>query len=261
MYFVNGMGGEICILNIEDFSLSVRRVEPGVAAMAYDAVGRMIVSRPDGVFILNDDDSITHLYDTYVHRIQFANDMKVGPDGRLYVGTQSEWRKKVSDKRDGKLYSIDKHGQVRILLDGMMLSNGMDWSMDETRFYHTDSDTHTIREYAFDKRSGDMAYTGREIELHGVDGFTVDREDRLFAASWGHGAVAVIDTKAMKIVSEIKVPTRAPASCGFVGQKLDRLAIVTSGYGADLDKDPNAGYTYLTDTGSTGRMPYLFGQC
>ncbi len=259
LYFVNGMGGEICALNMKDLSLSVRSVAPGVSAMAFDTEGRLLVSRPDGVFVLNENDSITHLYDPSVYRIQYANDMKVGPDGRLYVGTQSEWRKKISERKDGKLYSIDKDGRVRVLLDGLMLSNGMDWSMDEKRFYHTDSDTHTIREYAFDKQSGDIEYTGREIPLRGVDGFTVDREDRIFAASWGRGVIAVIDTKEMKLVSEIKVPANIPASCGFAGDNMEYLAIVTASYHADLEADPNAGFTYLMKPENAGRAPYLFG--
>ena len=47
----------------------------------------------------------------------------------------------MSDKTDGKLYSIDKHGNVRVLLDGLILSNGLDWSADGKYFYHTDSGT------------------------------------------------------------------------------------------------------------------------
>ena len=86
------------------------------------------------------------LYDTSKYNILYANDMKVGPDGRIYVGTQSSKRYGVSDKIDGKLYSIDSSGEVRVLLDGLILSNGLEWSMDEKRFYHTDSDTHMIKE-------------------------------------------------------------------------------------------------------------------
>lgn len=259
LYYVNGMGDEICMLDLDDLSLSVRPVSPGVSAMAFDTNGRMLVSRPDGVFVLNEDDSVIPLYDAERYRIQYANDMKVGPDGRLYVGTQSERRKGVSDKVDGKLYSIDKSGCVRVLLDGLRLSNGLDWSMDEKRFYHTDSDTNIIKEYAFDKQSGDIEFTGREIWLKGVDGFTVDMEDRILAACWGRGVIAVVDTGTMTLVEELPVPARIPASCGFAGSAMDRLVVVTASYGADLEKDANAGFTYLTKTEFSGRKPYLFG--
>lgn len=34
LYYVNGMGDEICMLDLDDLSLSVRPVSPGVSAMA-----------------------------------------------------------------------------------------------------------------------------------------------------------------------------------------------------------------------------------
>ena len=87
--------------------------------------------------------------------------MKAGPDGRIYVGTQSGKRAGISDEVDGKLYSIEKGGKVRVLLDGLRLSNGLDWSIDEKYFYHTDSDTNIIKEYAFDGKAGSIEFTGK----------------------------------------------------------------------------------------------------
>lgn len=149
------------------------------------------------MFILNPDDTTEPLYDPDQNQINYANDMKVGPDGRLYVGTQSTGWLGLSDRADGKLFSIDKNGIVRTLLENLILSNGMDWSMDETRFYHTDSDTHTIREYAFDKGTGTIHYTGRKVTVPCVDGFTIDRQNRILAAGWGQGCIHVIDTETM----------------------------------------------------------------
>ena len=167
-------------------------------------------------------------------------------------------RKGISDKTDGKLYSIDSSGEVRILLDGLILSNGMEWSMDEKRFYHTDSDTHTIREYAFDKQSGDIVFTGREVYVLGVDGFTMDRQDRILAACWGQGHIAVIDTASMQIMDYIKTPASIPASCAFAGENMDKLVITTATYGADLVNDPGAGFVYIFDYSIGGRKPYFF---
>jgi len=132
LYYTNGGGGnEVCILDIYTKKLEVRKLKIGAAAYAFDKKNRLIVSRQDGVFILNNDDTTEELYDSFKHTILYANDMKVGPDGRLYVGTQSGKRKGVSDKTDGKLYSIDTDGNVRILLDNLSLSNGLEWSIDE----------------------------------------------------------------------------------------------------------------------------------
>lgn len=118
LYFTNGMGNEICKLDIYTGKLFVRQLDTDVAAIAFDKGNRLIVSRYDGVFILNDDGTTENLYDTSKYNILYANDMKVGPDGRLYVGTQSQKRKGISDEIDGGLYCIDKYGTVKILLDG-----------------------------------------------------------------------------------------------------------------------------------------------
>lgn len=62
LYYTNGMGGnEICMLDICTGELEVRPVKTGCAAFAFDKNNRLIVSRPDGVFILNNDDSVTEL--------------------------------------------------------------------------------------------------------------------------------------------------------------------------------------------------------
>ncbi len=119
----------------------MRSLDIGCAAFCFDKNNKLIVSTDNGVFILNDDDTTSPIYDTDKYSLKYCNDMKTGPDGRIYMGTQSSKRKGVSDKIDGKLYSIDKYGNVHILLDNLILSNGLEWSMDEKRFYHTDSDT------------------------------------------------------------------------------------------------------------------------
>lgn len=259
LYYTNGLNNEICIYDLEKESLMVRTVEKGIAAFAFSKDGRMLVSRHDGAFYLNDDDTSKPLYDTEKYQILYGNDAKVGPDGRFYVGTQSGKRMGVSDKIDGKLYSIDKSGEVNIVLDGLILSNGFDWSLDEKRFYHTDSDTGIIKEYDFDKENGTINFTGRSVEISGVDGFTVDKNDQLIVACWGKGCLAVVDTESMSIIESIKLPVKIPSSCGFVGNDTDILAITTANWNVDIDEDENAGFTILMKMDSGGRKPYLFG--
>lgn len=259
LYFTNGLGNEICMLNVYTGELKIRHVDTDCAALAFGRDNRLIVSRADGVFYLNDDNTTKPLYDTDTCRIRFGNDMKVGPDGCLYVGTQSSVRVGLASRVDGKLYRIDKNGKVDILLDGLMLSNGMDWSMDEKRFYHTDSDTNVIKEYSFDATNGTIRFTGRQITVPGVDGFTIDKHDRILAACWGRGHIACVDTKQMSVRELVPVPTAMPASCCFAGNNLEYLAVTSAGFGADIRNDKNAGFTFLHKTAVGGRTPYLFG--
>lgn len=259
LYFTNGMGKEICKYNFETHKMTSMSLDKDCAAIAFDKYGRMIVSRQDGIFILNSDGSKTDIYDTSRYCINYANDMKAGPDGRLYVGTQSEKRVGISNKLDGKLYSIDKDGNVNVLIDGMSLSNGMDWSIDEHFFYHTDSDTEVIKEYYFDKVKGGIEYSGRQIHVDGVDGFSIDRSNKIFAACWGKGHVAVIDTSLMQVCEYINIPCGVPASCCFAGSEMNILAVTTAGFGVDINIDKYAGCTVIAKREIGGRKPYLFG--
>lgn len=248
----------MCIYDLAADHLSVCRLSADCAAFALDEKDRLIVSTADGVFRLNPDSSLHALYDNKITSIKGGNDMKVGPDGRLYVGTQSSRRLGLSDTLDGTLYSIDGNGTVRRLLDGMSLSNGMEWSMDEKRFYHTDSDTHTLCEYDYCKASGELCPTGRTLSVPGIDGFTIDTSDRLFAACWGKGHIAVIDTHEMKLLARIPLPCRIPASCAFVGKRMDILAVTTASFSSDISNDPNAGFCLLLTTNTKGREPFRY---
>ena len=259
LYHVNGLENEICILDPATKEIEVRKLDFPVAALAFSKKGEILISCPDGAFYLNSDGTRTPLYDTTAFEIRYGNDAKVGPDGRFYIGTQSSKRFGSGDKLDGKLYSIDKSGEVKILLDGLILSNGFDWSMGVTRFYHTDSDTGMIKEYRFDKENGEISFTGRQVKVPGVDGFTIDQNDFLYVACWGRGYIAVVDTADMTLKDYIAVPAEIPAGCCFAGEEMDQLVVVTATFGADLEKDVNAGYTFIADSETKGRKPYLFG--
>ena len=256
LYYVNAFDDEVCTFDPATGAETVRKYDFSVGAFGFAKDGRMLVSCTDGAFFLHPDGSRTAMApDAPIN----CNDAKVGPDGRFYVGTQSRKRMGLGEEVDGCLYSIDEEGQVRMLLTGLRLSNGFDWSVDEKRFYHTDSDTHTIREYDFDKAEGSLRYTGREVKVPGVDGFTVGMDDRLYVACWGRRHIAVVDTHSMTVVEEIPTPVRIPVSCNFMGDAMDRLVIVTASYREDPEKEPLAGMTFVTEVPTAGRLPYLFG--
>ena len=258
LYFTNGLGKAICTLSLTSNVTSVRPLPFDVAALAFDTKKRLIVSHENGVDLLNADDSLTPIYDKQAYSIRYANDMKVGPDGAIYVGTQSQKRKKISNEIDGKLYRISPDGEVSVLLDGLLLSNGMDWSPDQTKFYHTDSDTHTIKEYHFDATEGAIDFTGRSLYVQGVDGFCIDTEGNLYAGCWGQGHVAVIDTHTFRITQYLKVPAQKPTSCAFCGKDLTLLAVTSASYGEFESNQASDGYTMLYQTNFKGISPFIY---
>lgn len=255
LYYVNAFADEVCTFDPATGKETVTKYDFSVGAFGLTRDGQLLVSCTDGAYLLHPDGSRTPLAP---RAPIYCNDAKVGPDGRFYVGTQSRKRLGISEDVDGCLYSIDAQGQVRMLLSGLRLSNGFDWSLDEKRFYHTDSDTHLIREYDFDKANGTLHFTGREVRVPGVDGFTLGQDGRLYVACWGRAHLAVVDTATMTVAEHIPTPVNIPVSCGFMGTQLDKLAIVTAAFGKESDA-PLAGCTFVTDVGTCGRLPYLFG--
>ena len=61
------------------------------------------------------------------------NDGKVGPDGAFWVGSMD------ADGDAAKLYRIAPDGSVRVIAEGIAISNGMAWNAAGTRLYHSDS--------------------------------------------------------------------------------------------------------------------------
>ena len=260
LYQVNGYGAnEVCIIDIRTKEITAKKYDFSILAISFDKQGRMIISCKDGAFYLNCDGTREELYDTSEYSIRYGNDAKVGPDGRYYIGTQSRKRMGIDNSIDGKLYSIDKSGKVKVVIDNMILSNGFDWSMDEKRFYHTDSDTEYIKEYLFDKLTGSCEYTGRKIKVDGIDGFTIDIQDNIYAACWGRGHIAVVDTKDMIIKKYIKVPAKVTTSCAFAGENMNNLVVTTATLDTDIIGDSLAGYTFICENDIVGRKPFLFG--
>ncbi len=257
LYVTNGIEKEILIYDIFNNTSEIRKTAVSCAAICFSSDNKPIVSHPDGVGTLESDGTVTAIYDTDKYRITAANDMKVGPDGRIYVGTQCGKRLGISNKIDGKLYSVDKYGKVSTLLDGLILSNGLDWSPDGKTFYHTDSDTEIIKEYRFDKTFGKISYTGRQVRVSGVDGLCVAENGDIYAACWGRGCIAVIDTARFTVKRTIAVPADIPASCAFVGKNAEYLAITTATFDTN-GQNKNDGLVFLCDVGVKGKLPYKF---
>ncbi len=258
LWQVNPRASEIFKIDLKTLELEKIKCPIKASAIAFDTDFEPLISTPEGVFRFKSLTELEPIYDREKYLLRFCNDMKVGPDGRLYVGTRSGKRVGASDKIDGKLYRVEPNGEVKILLDGLILSNGLDWSCDGRKFYHTDSDTGYIREYDFE--DGEIFFTGREVRVAGVDGFTVDRNDRIIAACWGHSQLAVVDTRVMMLVDYVEVPAKIPASCAFAGEEMNFLAVVTASFGTDIDIDKYAGFTFLEQSEIGGNKPYLFGE-
>jgi sugar lactone lactonase YvrE len=190
------------------------------------------------------------------------NDAKVSPTGELFLGSMAY----ENQSNEGAFYRLSKDGKKLDRLFGEVgISNGMDWSVDQTRMFYID--TLAMKVEVFDYNNGQISNRRTLVEVtDGMgypDGMCADAEDNIWVAFWMGSCVRGFDGKTGKQIAEIKLPTQKITSCCFAGEKLDQL-IITSAVGnpgeeIDLDQYPQAGFIFIAQPGVVGKRTNLFG--
>ncbi len=97
------------------------------------------------------------------------NDGKVGPGGAFWVGSMAYAEPERLPA--ASLYRITADGQVETKIDGgIMVSNGLAWSPDGTRMYHSDSQGMWIDIWDFDTGTGEISNRQRFAESDRIEG-------------------------------------------------------------------------------------------
>lgn len=173
------------------------------------------------------------------------------PDGRFYIGSMA-W-----DQGPGKgtLYVARPDGSLEVVLPGVGISNGLDFSPAGDRAYYADTTTGRIDVLDYDREGG---LTGRrpfvlvEPDQGAPDGLTVDAEGGVWVALWEGSAVHRY-TPEGRLDAVVPLPVRKVTAVTFGGAGLDRLFITTSALGADRTREPDAGAVFAADPGVRGR--------
>lgn len=180
-----------------------------------------------------------------------TNDGACDPRGRFLVGT-----KDITGRRRGALYSVERRVS-RVVLEGVGMSNGLDWSVDGKTFFYVDSSTHRIDAFDYDLDTGDLGNRRvvREFDARDglPDGLCVDAEDCLWIAFWGGGCVRRL-TRTGEIVAVVPIPTPLVTSCCFGGYGYDRLFVTTAYAAQSTADDPYAGCVFEIDANASGRV-------
>ena len=186
------------------------------------------------------------------------NDGKVGPAGEIWMGTSAYG---AETDRVG-LHRLSSDGKyIKRVLSGMKLSNGMDWSPDESTFYLLDTPALTL--FAFDYNDGEISDQRVAMDFDPdageyPDGMTVDSEGSLWIAFWNGGCIRKYSSD-FELLDTINFPVRFVSSCAFSGPDLKTL-IITSAIGDNgwHDDHEYAGMTFVAETDVVGKAPYVF---
>ena len=253
--WVDMLAGDVLSLESDG---TVRRSHVGTVAAALRPRrgGGAVIAVERGFALQDADGTRTDLDPVWDDRSIRMNEGGCDPDGRFWCGSVAY------DQRTGAaaLYRLDADHSVRRVLDGVTISNGLDWSPDGSLAYYDDTATHRIDVFDYDARTG---LTGRRpfvvlTDGDHPDGLTVDAEGGVWVALNGSGVVHRY-TPAGVLDEVVELPTAQVTACTFGGPDLDQLFITTSREGMGPDDDPVAGSLFRADVGVPGLPVREFG--
>ena len=159
-----------------------------VGAVAVRASGGLVMAAADGFRSLEADGSQMVLAEVEADDPTMRmNDGKCDRHGRFWAGTMAY--DEAAPAGLGKLYRLDPDLSVRVMVDGVSISNGIDWSPNDRLMYYIDSPTRRVDVFDFDLDDGAISNRRTLIEVDASlgfpDGMTVDANGDLWVAVWG----------------------------------------------------------------------------
>lgn len=229
----------------------VERMHVGevAAALRPRSGGGAVVGVERGFALEDRDGTVTALGEAWTDRGVRMNEGACDPHGRFYCGSMAY------DKRPGAaaLYRFDPDRSTRLVLEGVTISNGLDWSPDGALAYYNDTETQRtdVFDYAFETGLTDR----RPFVRHGgelqPDGLTVDAEGGIWVAMNGAGEVHRLSPEGT-LEAAVEVPVAQVTACAFGGPDLATLFVTTSRENLPPDAEPQAGSLFGADVGVGG---------
>jgi gluconolactonase len=233
LYFSDVPNGGVHLLGrAGQVSLAVPR-RRGIGGIALHADGGLIVGGRDIAFV--DFDGAPPrpiLAQDAIPGSTGFNDLTTDAAGRVYVGSLAFRVFGGEPPKPGYLHVIDLDGTMRTLSDGVMLTNGLGFSPDGRRLYHSDSRAPRVRVYdvAADGSVG-PAQTFADFAPGGVpDGLKVAADGSVWVADARGGRVAVFEPDGAHR-RDLAVPLPMVTSLCFGGDDLTDLYVVTGSDG------------------------------
>lgn len=183
------------------------------------------------------------------------NDVIADPAGRVFCGTMPR-----PDGSPGSLYRLDRDGKLVRVFGGVGCSNGMGFTLDRRRMYHTDSIPREISLFDYDARTGDLAKRGLFVRLPegGLpDGMTVDAEGCVWSAIWGGGCIVRFGPDGEER-ERIGLPAKLCSSLTFAGPECTDIYVTCAcGEGGNPCGAGEGGLYRVRGTGHRGVPEFL----
>lgn len=223
----------------------------------FDGVRGYVVSLGDRVVLVDDSGRIARDLATvpHAHDGLRLNEGKVDPAGRWVTGSMDLTRKDP----DGAFYSVSPSGELRLLLGGIAVGNGLEWSEDGSWIWFTDTGAGTVYRGAY---SANGEITEVEPFLLGAphDGLAMTADGSFWGALYGESRVVHYDAAGGEL-EHVELPVPNVTSVAFGGPGLETLYVASARENLteqQLESTPLSGAIFALETGSTGRAPRTF---
>jgi sugar lactone lactonase YvrE len=249
--FVDMLAGDVLTLG-EDGTLDRRHVGTVAAVVRPRRGGGAVIGVERGFAIEEPDGTLTVLDELWADDRVRMNEGGCDPDGRFYCGSMAYEQTPGA----GSVYRLDPDRSVHVVLEGVTVSNGLEWSPDGRSAYYNDTPTHRVSVFDYDPASG---LSGRRTFVDVVagdepgnpDGLTVDAEGGVWTALYGSGVVHRYGPDGV-LDAVVEVGARQVTACTFGGPDLDQLFVTTSRENLEPGEDPLAGSVFRAAVGVRG---------
>jgi sugar lactone lactonase YvrE len=245
---VDMLAGDILTLG-DDGTVDRRHVGKVAAVVRPRRGGGAVIGVERGFVLEEPDGTLSPLGDLWSDDSLRMNEGGCDPDGRFYCGSMSYEQSPGA----GTLYRLDPDRSVSVVLEGVTVSNGLEWSPDGRLAYYNDTPTHRISVFDYDPHGGltdRRTFVGMS-EDGSPDGLTVDAEGGVWTAMYGSSTVHRYGPDGT-LDEVVEVGASQVTACTFGGEALDRLFITTSRENLDADEEPSAGALFSVVPGVRG---------
>jgi len=242
-----------------------------VSGIALQRKDQLILSGARGLHLWGPSSSSRVRLSEHQGEALFLGQVVADPWGGVYAGS-TYWGGDGWDSRMekyGKLYRIAPDGTVRILDEGLELSNGMAFSPDDRTFYFTDFAARRVYACDVSPRSGELSNKRTFVRVPRDEGcpgqLAVDREGFVWTPQW-YGAQVVRYDPEGRVERRIGIPAQQVSGLAFGGDDLAQLYVATARQTWTSDLAPPGYEGRSTDAGGPlyrieldvpGRPPYV----
>jgi sugar lactone lactonase YvrE len=255
--FVDMLAGDVVTL-LPTGTVTRRHLDDVAAVIRHRSGGGYLVAGERDILLLDEHWELEHAIHVLDDPGVRLNEGGCDAAGRFYVGSMAY--DMAADA--GALYRLDPDASLHTALPAVTVPNGLVWSADGARAFHSDTGSATITAYDADAdgRLLDARVLVRFDPGGGApDGMAIDAEGGLWVALWGGGAVRRYSPHGT-LDEVVDVPGAGNVtSCAFGGDDRRTLFITTSLQDVDPYAEPGAGALFAVSAPVAGAAVNPYG--